>query len=183
MAIIGCNSLRACFLTSMEQEMLFKCNIYFNELDLNFLWRLKWWGATPSGVSSSRSGVVFRFISNSIKLKYKATLVVHKRRNKSYVSSVVCVINLIKWKFVYLLLIVYFNPCFWFTWRKTRFSVVGLHCLLSKKKENCHEFLFFKKQKNSGQENFTTINFRRKFWKTFSMDKYRLPKSVSILNA
>jgi len=45
-------------------------------------------------VSSSRLGVVFRFVSNSI--KYKATLVVHKRRIKSYVSSVVCVINLIE---------------------------------------------------------------------------------------
>jgi len=143
MAIICCNSLRACFLTSMKQEMLFKCNIYFNELDLNFLWMLKCWRATPSGVSSSRSGVVFRFISNSIKLKCKATLVVHKRRNKSYVFSVVCVINLIEWKCIYLLLIGYFNPCFWFTWRKTRFSVVGLHCLLSNKKENCHAFLPF----------------------------------------
>ena len=47
MAILGCNALRACFLTSMEQEMFFKCNIYFDELDLNFLWMLKWWRATP----------------------------------------------------------------------------------------------------------------------------------------
>jgi len=42
-AIKSCNSLRACFLTSMEQKRFFKCNIYFNEHSLfNFLWIRKW---------------------------------------------------------------------------------------------------------------------------------------------
>ena len=45
-------------------------------------------------------GVVFLFINDSIKSKYKVTLLVHKPRNKSYVSSAVCEINLIEWKFL-----------------------------------------------------------------------------------
>jgi len=31
-AITGCKSLRVCFLTDMEQERFFKCNMYFNQL-------------------------------------------------------------------------------------------------------------------------------------------------------
>ena len=31
MAIMGCNSLRACFLTSMEQERFFNSSIFFHE--------------------------------------------------------------------------------------------------------------------------------------------------------
>ena len=39
--IKGCNSLRACFLTSVEQERFFKCNIFFHELfHIRFLYRL-----------------------------------------------------------------------------------------------------------------------------------------------
>jgi len=57
-------------------------------------------------VSSTRSGVFFLFINNNIKLEYKVTVLVHKPRNKSYVSSVVCAIKLIEWKFfIYLFFI------------------------------------------------------------------------------
>jgi len=45
-------------------------------------------------MSSTRSGVVFLLINDSIKLKDEVILLVHKPWNKSYFASVVYVINL-----------------------------------------------------------------------------------------
>jgi len=89
-------SLRACFLTSMEQERFFNCNSYFIELSFfNFLWILKR-GVFPLRCEFHSSGVVVLFIKSSIKLKYKVNLAAHKPPNKNYISSLVCVINVIE---------------------------------------------------------------------------------------
>jgi len=69
-AVKGCNSLRACFLTSMEQEKFFKCNVFFDELFLLDFSIVLW---ILTRVSSTRSIVVFLSINNSIKLKYKVS--------------------------------------------------------------------------------------------------------------
>jgi len=42
----------------------------------------------------SRSGVVFLFLNDSIKVKCKVTLLVHEPRTKCYISSVVFETNL-----------------------------------------------------------------------------------------
>ena len=79
-------------------------------------------------VISARWGVVFIFINNSIKLKYKVTLWVHKPRKKSYISSVVFVINL-NWKkagyFIYFSKTGEFHPVCVFVWQKRSVSYPG----------------------------------------------------------
>jgi len=70
---------------------------------LNFFWTLNWGEVHPLRYVfyPLRSG--FPFINNRIKLKYKVTSLVQKPRNKSYFSSVVCVINVIEWNFFFIL--------------------------------------------------------------------------------
>jgi len=80
-------------------------------------------------VISARWGVVFIFINNSIKLKYKVTLWVHKPRKKSYISSVVFVINL-NWKkagyFIYFSKLVNFTRCVCSCDKKGALAIQGM---------------------------------------------------------
>jgi len=68
-----------------------------NELRfLNFFWALNWSEVHPFRFEFHPFRCSFPFINNSIKLKYKITLLVHKPRMRSYVSSVACVIVVIE---------------------------------------------------------------------------------------
>jgi len=101
-SVKGRNSLRACFRTSMEQERSFKwINIFKKLRFLNFLWTLNWGGFQSLRFKFHPLRCGFPFINNSIKLKYNITLLVHKSWNKSYASGVICVINVIEWKFCF----------------------------------------------------------------------------------
>ena len=109
----------------MEQERSF--SIFLHELFiLDFrIFSLDYW---PQ-VISTRSGVSFLLIDNSIKLKYKVTLLVHKRRNTSYTSSVLFIINL-NWKNVlsfYFLITGQSHPGFQLVLQKLRISVPRTH--------------------------------------------------------
>jgi len=66
--------------TSMEQHGFFKSSTFFMSVFISDF---------RVYTVYIRSGVVFLFINNSIKLKYKVTLSVHKPRNRSYISSVI----------------------------------------------------------------------------------------------
>jgi len=129
--IYGCNcgnkglltyTLTACFTffhTSMEQERFFKFRIFFAwaflyQVFVTFTWN------TNAGWFLPRKHVVFRFITNSIKVKYKVTLLVQKQRNKCYISSVVFPINL-NWKKVpFLFFKNGWNLPLVFVWQKSR---------------------------------------------------------------
>ena len=86
-ALKGYNSLRACLRhlgTSMEKETFFKPSIFFSTKVQSFK-------------KFSLFFCIFLLINNSIKLKYKAHLLLHQQHKKSYIFSSVFVINL-NWK-------------------------------------------------------------------------------------